>query len=489
MTGPNHGVLRKPGPRGRLVPMRQAELPPWHRWKRPDSAAAEVRRVARWCRSELKIPTGYGAAGPMVLHPFQKDLLRVVYANFATFVSMPTGNAKTTLFAAIGLERICRGDDYAKVDVVATKEDQARKLLGAVEQFIESNARLAELCALYTSDGIIEYRPTGSRMEVHPRKLSALQGLNFSLALVDEVGFLPAEVVMALLARLPKRPDARLVGFGTPGFDEGASILEQFHDDVVAGKSLPPGAALVEHAARADVEVDDPAGWEEANPALVAGFLGRDQLAMLAGSMPEREFRAYHLGQWVDSTASWLPADAWDTNPVVCPPPDGTEVVLAVDGTYRTTVAVVGCSLSGEVFLSWVAESATDSEVRRELEAAVDRWNVVEVVHNRRIRAPLMADLASEGMPVEPWVVKADEDAQASTELYRAIIEGSLPHDHDPQLGGHVEALGVRQSRDGSLVLVRPDSGRSADAALALRMAWWRAKQLAGVDTTAPVIY
>ena len=51
----------------------------------------------------------------MRLAQFQRRLIDALYGSLATFWSVPTTNGKTTLLAAVALERICRGDDYATV--------------------------------------------------------------------------------------------------------------------------------------------------------------------------------------------------------------------------------------------------------------------------------------------------------------------------------------------------------------------------------------
>ena len=169
------------------------------------------------------------------------------------------------------------------------------------------------------------------------------------------------------------------------------------------------------------------------------------------------------------------------------PPGDGAEVVLAVEGTYKRTLAIVGCGLDGTVFHCWTAEAAHDDEVRRSSPTAPHRWNVVEVSHPRRIRTHLFGQLARDGMPLRPWDQTADVEASSANEFHRAIVEGRLPHDHDPLVAEHMEALAIRTAVDGSLRLTRPDDGTPCDAGLAARAAWWRAGQLADEVPTEPL--
>jgi phage terminase large subunit-like protein len=430
------------------------------------------------------VPVGYGQGEPMRLAGFQKRIIKTLYDSLATFVSIPAANGKSTLLAAVAVERLCRGDAYVEIDVLATKQEQAAILVEAAKRFVESVPELAEYCAWHADPGILEYRPTGSRLQAHPAKLSSLQGLNFSLAIVDEVGFADDALIEALLARLGKRPDARLIGIGTPGFEP--NMLHRIRREHEEG-TLPKGVRYVEFAAPEGAELNDRAAWRRANPALAAGFLSGEALALQAELLPERAFRVYHLGTWVEASAGWLPHGAWEACPPSPAPPEGAPVVLAVEGTYRRTLAIAGCTFDGAIFHVWAAEAATDAEVRALLDKAMDRWEVAEIVHPWRIRTNLFADLERAEAPVRAWERTPDSEAASANELYRAIIEGRLAHDHAELIAEHMSNLAVRTAVDGSLRLVRPESGAPVDAALAARAAWWRAGQLAELLPTEPL--
>lgn len=484
---PAIGTLTRPGAKPDL---RLVELPPWHGW----TYRSEAARSKRWIEQHVSVPTGAGAGAPFRFAGFQKKILTEIYEALATFVSLPAANGKTTLLAAIALERICRGDAYAHVDVIATKEDQAGMLITAAVQMVERCPELVRpdhpggpLVAWHARDGVLEYRPTGSRLQAHPAKLSAVQGLNFSLAICDEVGFARDEIVESLIARLGKRPDAHMIGIGTPGFEP--NVLQRIRASALDG-DLPLGVRYIEHAAAPGADVMDRAGWRDANPALAAGFLAPGALEVQAGLLTEREFRTYHLGQWIDTAAGWLPAGAWEACANAAPPPDGSQVVLAVEGTYRRTLAIVGATLSGELFFGWAKEAASDDEVREVISRAAEQYEVVEIVRPKRIRPTLFGELADAGLPVTAWDASAENEAQSANEFYRVITDGLLAHDHDELIAQHVARVRIRWAIDGSLRLARPDDGTFVDGAFAARAAWWRAGKVAGtLDQEAPVIY
>lgn len=380
--------------------------------------------------------------------------------------------------AAVGLERLCRGDDYVEVDILATKEDQAQRMIEAVIRFVECSPELHDLIEYWARDSTIEYRPTGSIMRAHPARLSAVQGLEFSLALIDEIGFVPPELVTALLARLGKAPDARVIGFGTPGF-EPDNMLESMRALAHAG-DLPPGVSFIEYAADPGCDITDPVQQRKANPALAEGFLREEALAVQAATYlaagREHEFRAYHLGQPIESSGPWLPYGAWDLCVDAFPPRDGTPVVLGLWGNYQRQVAIVGATLDGALFFGWQAEKPSDAEVEQAIFAAAEQWELVELCHKPHIRFNLMAKLADEGLPVQAWPGKA-ADVDSTAAFHQAIATQELAHDHDPTLAEQIARLTAKIDGKGNPRLVESESGVSA--ALAARAAWWRAKVLA----------
>ena len=118
-------------------------------------------RVCKWIEEFVRVPTGYGAGDPIRLSGFQRKIIGQLYESRATFASLPAGNGKTTLLAAIALERICRGDDYVEVDIVATKQDQAGILAETAKRMVEASPALVPLCAFSSNSGTLDYRVTG----------------------------------------------------------------------------------------------------------------------------------------------------------------------------------------------------------------------------------------------------------------------------------------------------------------------------------------
>ena len=78
----------------------------------------------------------------------------------------------------MALERICRGDDYAEVDVIATKLGQAEEVIAVAARIAEATPEIRRaLRPLRRSRASCATGPTGSRARAQPARLKAVEGL------------------------------------------------------------------------------------------------------------------------------------------------------------------------------------------------------------------------------------------------------------------------------------------------------------------------
>jgi phage terminase large subunit-like protein len=458
--------------------------PPWRAWRTRSRAARAIRFIETYC----KVPSGIGAGELIRLHRYQRESLEVLLAPGVRTggEQIPRGNAKSTLWAAVGLWALCDHPDSPQVPLVAFNSLQAqRTLMRPVRSMVRACPELEARVAVYTATNDRRAWSAWNDGELLPLPADPekLQGLNPTVALIDEAQTLPPAVLSAVLQGAGKRAASLVLAIGTPAPAAQDSALFALREQAMAGAPV----AWVEYAAPAGCAMDDRAAWAAANPALRAGLLHADVLESELTLVTEAEFRCYRLGQWVDAVvADWLPVGAWEACPQVEAPPAGSEVVLGLAATWTSSVAIVGATLDGALFVAWAAETATDDELAGVLDTAREHWQVVEVVVAPRCRANLVARLGDDGAPVEVWPNRVDLEVESATEWRRAIIEGRVAHDHHPLLAEHVAASVARSTSDGSLRLVPPDDGRPVDAARAARMAWSRAVEL-GEDSGVPL--
>lgn len=472
--------------RGALDRRVDSSAPPWRSWRTRSRAA----RCIRWIESYVRIPSGHRANEPLRLARFQRESIEELLAPAVRNggLQIPRGNAKSTLWAAVGLWAICDHPDAPQVPLVAYNALQAhRTLMRPLRRIVSLSPELSGRVVVYTANNERRVWSAWNDGELLPlpADVERLQGLNPTIALVDEAQTVAPEVLWAVLQGAGKRPESLVLTIGTPAPGAQSSALFDLRERAQAGAPV----VWIEYAATAGCALDDRAEWHRANPALRAGFLFDDVLSAELSTVDEVSFRSYRLGQWLDVTdVSWLPPGAWDACPHADAPPEDADVVLGLAGTWTSSIALVGATLDGAVFLAWAAQTATDDDLDEIVSDAWARWSVREIVIAPRTRANLVRRWTDDGLAVTVWPSQRnDVEVASSTDFRRAIVDRRLAHDHHPVLAEHVGALVGRATPDGALRLDAPDTGAEIDAARAARMAWWRALEHA--EAPAPAIY
>jgi phage terminase large subunit-like protein len=455
-----------------------------------------VRFIERY----VTVPKGTGARRRLRIRPWQREIIYGVLDDprpRQALVSIPAGNGKSTLAAALGLYGLL-GDrvEGAQVLVVASDERQARIIFTTAARMVELDQDLAARVQVF-KDHLLEPR-TNSVFMALPADPGALQGWDPSLAVVDELHVVTDDTFEAMAARAGKRDRSLLLAISTPpkaGQDD--SVMRRLVDHGRAGAD--PSFYFAEFAAPAGCQVDDEQAWAIANPAL-DDFLHRDALrATLPPKMREAAFRRYRLGQWVTVEDAWLPDGAWAN--CVAPGkviPDGAEVVIALDGSFsRDCTALVAATVEDRphvhLYQLWEApEGARDWRVpvvavEDAIRAACLRWRVLEVAADPYRWQRSLEVLDGDGVPVHEFFQNAARMGPATARAYQLVVDGELTHDGDPRLARHLaNAILKTDSRGARLAKEHKDSRRRIDAAVSAVMAVHRAAELAD---RSPAIY
>ena len=470
--------------------------PPWVGRSRGRSRAS---RAISFIQRYLVIPSGHNAGDPFKLATFQKNLIEELLADDVSMgaVSIPAGNGKSTLAAALALWSLCDHSDAPQVPLLASTATQAVRTLHQPACAIIVNSVLTDWVKIVRSNagrGFQTWFNNGFGY-VLPAKDAAVQGLNPTVAIIDEGEFVDHDVLLGMEDRLGKRREQVLLTVGTPGPDLECAL---YTTRTLAAQG---GAyRFVEHAAPEGCDFRDRDAWKIANPGIGAGLLDIRALERAVQNIEaagdegtklvlERRFRRFRLGQWLpeEVEASWLPPRSMENCPVVGLPPDGTEVVLAIDGTARRSTALTMASLrDNSVHLLFAGEQVTDEELLAAVDVANGRWQVQEIVCYPTIRAGLQSDMERRGYPVTAWRLGRIEEAQTTNSLWAAITTGTFVHDGNPTLVEHFHNVGAKDTPHG-IVLRRIGNGRWIDAAMSARMAWWQS--LPANQPAAPALY
>lgn len=282
---------------------------------------------------------------------------------------LPRGQGKSSLVATWGLYELMLGGEGATVCVVAVDERQAGIVFGIARRMVELDDQLAARCQVFKERLVIPSRD--AQFHCLPAEPKRLEGLDYTLAILDEAGVANRDSYEVLTLAKGKRERSTLVAIGTPG----PHLEDQVLLDLRAyAAEHPEDRSLVWRESSAagfeDHPVDCAHCWDLANPAL-DDFLHRDALhALIPPKTRESTFRRARLCQLAaDTDGRFLPAEVWENLSTGKGVPDRAEVVIALDGSFSDgTTALLVASVSPEphfdVLAVWERPNRGDTEYR-----------------------------------------------------------------------------------------------------------------------------
>lgn len=404
----------------------------------------------RFIREYLLVPKGHGALKPVKLRDFQKEIVVGSHAPGirTALVSIPRGNAKTTLAAMLGLAEMFVGPPSASVAVVASDHRQAKIMFNAAKRMVELNPELLERVQIYAES--MYYPHNDATMTPLPAEYDALQGRDDTLTVIDELHVVTRPVWEAATSGAGKRPDSLTLAISTPGNSEDSVMW----DLVKLGREgIEPSFYFKEYAAPENCRIDDEDAWMIANPAAACKdpFLAVDGIRSQLRTLREPSFRQLRLGQWAKGIDSWLPFGMFENlADLTRTVPHGSRVALGFDGSASgDSTALVACTLDPKphLFVLGVWENPGSKEwrvPREEVGQAVDdAFETYDVVD-------MAADPWGWRSEMEQWgkrwgakrVIEWDTSksarmAPATDRLYQKIALQEITHDGHPALMTH----------------------------------------------------
>ncbi|MGN7779021.1 terminase TerL endonuclease subunit [Mycolicibacterium sp. 22603] len=464
---------------------------PW----RPRSTGAA--RFAKFCERFIKVPSGTGALKPLRLRPWQIELVGSVLdaptqPRTAGWM-LPRGQGKSSLMAAWGLYELFEGGEAATICVVAVDERQAGIIFGIANRMVELDEHMARRVVVYKER--LEIPSRGAEFHVLPAEPKRLEGLNYSLAVLDEAGVANRDSYEVLTLAQGKRLRSTLVCIGTPGPKLDDQVLLDLRRSAAEN---PEDRSMVwrefSAAGFEDHPVDCRHCWELANPAL-DDFLHRDAMvALLPPKTREATFRRARLCQLAsDAEGRFLDPRVWDDLSTGRPVPDGADVVIALDGSFSddTTALLVGTVSPTPHFDTvrvWERPHRGDTdyrvpiaEVEDVIRASCRRWRVMEIIADPFRWTRTLQALESERLPVVEFPHSPSRLTAATTDLYSAAVNGRMSHSGEAKLAAHVggaviveDARGMRLSKQ-SRSATAPKIDLAACLVMAHSRATWRA--------------
>lgn len=453
-------------------------------------------RFGKFTERFIVTPKGTGARSPMRLRPWQIELVGSVLdadprPRTAGWM-LPRGQGKSTLVAALGLYDLFEGEEGASVVVAATDERQAGIVFKTAARMVELNEDLSSRCQVFKDRLYIPER--GASFVCLPAEPKRLEGLDFTTAILDEIGVVSRDTYEVLTLAQGKREQSTLIGIGTPGPDPHNNVLADLRSYAAEN---PDDTSFVwrefSAAGFEDHPVDCAHCWELANPAL-GDFLHRDAMhALLPPKTREATFRRARLGQFVtDTDGAFLPSGVWDGLNTGEEIPEGAEVVIALDGSFSDdTTALLLATVSPAPHLDVLAvweKPANDatwrvpvSEVEKAIRDACRKYAVVEIIADPFRFTRTLQALEAERLPVVEFPHSPSRLTAATGDLYSAAVNGQLSHSGDVRLAAHIGAAVIREDARG-IRLDKSSRSRTAKkidlaacAVMAHSRATWRA--------------
>lgn len=465
------------------------------------SDAEGSRRFADFCEQFVRVPKGTGARGPMRLRDWQIELVGSVLdaerQPRTAGWTLPRGQGKSTLVASLGLYDLMLGEEGASVVCVAVDERQAGIVFAAARRMVELHDDLSSRVQVFKDRLYVPER--GATFAVLPASPASLEGLDPTLAILDEAGVVSRDTYEVLTLAQGKRERSTLIAIGTPGPEPYDSVLADLRQ---YGQDNPDDPSFVwrefSAAGHEDHDVSCMHCWRLANPAL-GDFLHEDALrALLPPKTREATFRRARLCQMAaERSGEFLPPGVWDGLSTGHGIPDGAKVVVSLDGSFSDdTTALLVATVSEEPHLDtlkvWERPEGDESwrvpvlEVEDAIRDACQRWKVIEIVADPFRWARTMQVLEQERLPVVEFPWSASRITAATGDLYQACIAGKLSHSGDKQLAAHIGAAIITEDRRGISLQKRSRSRNAkkidlaACAVMAHSRATWRARKRRG---------
>lgn len=279
--------------------------------------------VCNWVEAFCRIPEGRDVGKPVVLRPWQRDIIKRIYDNPAgtrrAIVSFGRKNAKTTLAAFLLLAHLC-GPRYrpnSQLYSAAQARDQAAILFELAAKIVRMSPDLAAVVTPRDTRKELYCRELGTLYRALSAEASTAYGLSPAFVVHDELGQVKgprSELYEALetASAAQESPLSLVISTQAP---TDADLLSVLIDD--AKKAVDPRVVLSLYTANSEADPFDVETIRAANPAF-GDFQNADEVLAMAEDarrMPSREaeFRNLILNQRVETSNPFITKTVWQT--------------------------------------------------------------------------------------------------------------------------------------------------------------------------------
>jgi len=426
-------------------------------WRLPDGSRIELDVWQRWLiRAILEIyPVGHPRAGELRYRQ--------------VLVSVGRQNGKSILGAIFGLYGLVR-EAGALVIGIASSAEQARIIYTRLLAVIRGHQTLAAKFARLTDTRGIQSH-NGGRYEIKPSKSAAVQGLDLTVGLADELHLTKRELWSDMVNGTAARRNGIVIGFTTAGDDTSELLISLYE---IAENPPERFGFFIWEAPEARVPADDDSLGQyllAASPGLACGRLDLATAISDVRSMAEADVIRYRLNRFTASSNAFIPAALWAAarRPAGAVFPAGRPIFtidLSPDWGFAAIIATIknGEKTSAELVAS-IAKPSLSQLTNVCLDLA--RHRPVVYVMDGYLLKDLGAELKRRGKPV--MIATRGDVMSASGLLYAKLAGGLLEHAGDALLDMQVPRT-VRKNDGDAFRISRKDSSVEIDAVMALAL-------------------
>lgn len=370
--------------------------------------------------------------------PWQEQVLRTALeevdgkpAYRTVILGVPRQCGKSSLLLGIMLASATAGRKRS-VYTAQTGFDARRKLVDDWAPMLEQSKLGAMVEKVYRANGTeaIIFK-NGSRLEVMPNSIVAGHGRTIDGAAVIDEAFADTDDrrEQAMIPAMATKPSAQLWIVSTAGTEESVYLRRK----IALGRQavedgLDQDICFFSWEAPEDADIDDPATWRAAIPAL--GYTISEEVVRQARlTMSENDFRRSWLNQWTKTDERVIPQAVLDA----CTKDTGPEgqLVFGVDISLDRAIASIACSdqhgrielIDNQAGTGWLADRLAKLVQRHGGRVVLDGYGPAGL---------LADDLERLRIPVLKYTTR--DCCYAANAIYDAFLAGSLQIRHHEKI-------------------------------------------------------
>ena len=476
-----------------------------------------IERITTHTKGEL-------AKQPFILEPFQKQVISDIFGNVnedglritrEAFLFWPRKNGKTNFLAALGLYLLVADNEPgAEIIVCAADRAQAGMIHEIQKQMVLQSPLLMDKVKVYRNSIVAK---DGSFIQARSADSDTAHGYNAHAVLMDELHSQPNRSLYDVMKTASgARRQPLFFSISTAGTNKESICYEVYDYAKKVRDGIIEDPTFYPHIFEADDEDDiySSKTWKKANPGygitIKEDYIKAQAQKAKALVTYENTFRRLHLNQWTTSEVRWVS----DEDFMSCSEEYNIEDLkgrdcyagldLASTEDLTALVLVFPPVYEAEPFktlvLSWVSEAAVDRRqgksgadynafistgeldvtegnvtdyryISKVVYEVAELFNIRAIAYDRWNSSSLIADLAEEGLPVEPYGQGFASMSTAIKQLEIWIRSNQIAHNNNRLLRWCVSNVQAKSDPAGNLKFDKAKSTDKIDVAQAWAMA------------------